>query len=140
MAERTFKRHPHIVSLSGPRRYFGTTWWRRWILNAFWLPAPLIYRIAGYMILGGNFIVRKDALEKIGGFDPNIKFYGEDTDIARRLSAVGKVMFRSRFYVYASARRFEEEGLWKTNMTYAVNYLWPVLFGKPYTMRYEDVR
>ncbi len=140
MAERTFRRHPHIVALSGPRRYFGASWWRLWTLNAFWIPAPLIYRITGYMILGGNFIARKDALEKMGGFDTSIKFYGEDTDIARRLSRIGKVMFRSRFYVYASARRFEEEGIFKTNMTYAVNYLWPVLFGRPYTVQYEDVR
>jgi len=140
MAENTLKRHPNIVALSGPRRYFGASRWRLWILNAFWLPAPLVYRITGYMILGANFIARKDALEKMGGFDTSIRFYGEDTDIARRLSKIGKVMFRTRFYVYSSARRFETEGMFSTNFRYALNYLWPVIFGRPYTVRYKDVR
>lgn len=140
VAERTFKKYPRIVALSGPRKYFGTTKGRIFMLDSFWFLAPLIYRVVGYMILGGNFIARKDALEKMGGFDTSIEFYGEDTDIARRLSKVGKVMFRNDFYVYSSARRFETEGIWKTNMTYALNYLWPVLFGKPYTVKYKDVR
>jgi glycosyltransferase involved in cell wall biosynthesis len=140
VAEKTFKKYPQIVALSGPRKYFGTTWWRLRILDSFWIFAPIVYRIVGYMILGGNFIARKDALIQMWGFDTAIQFYGEDTDIARRLSKVGKVMFRNDFYVYASARRFESEGLWKPNMTYALNYLWPVLFGRPYTVKYQDVR
>jgi glycosyltransferase involved in cell wall biosynthesis len=140
VAEHLFTRHPHIVALSGPRRYFGSSWWRLCTLNFFWFFAPLVYWITGYMILGGNYIARKSAIEKIGGFDPSIKFYGEDTDIARRLSKVGKVMFRMNLYVYASARRFDTEGLFAPNMTYALNYLWPVFFGRPYTVKYQDVR
>jgi glycosyltransferase involved in cell wall biosynthesis len=139
-AERIFAENPHIVALSGPRKYFGISGWRLAALNGFWLIAPLVYRIVGYMILGGNFIAKKSAIEDIGGFDTSIKFYGEDTDIARRLSEVGKVLFRSDFFVYASARRFEKEGVFKANIRYAVNYLWPVLFGKPYTVKYQDVR
>ncbi|MDO8514400.1 MAG: glycosyltransferase family 2 protein [bacterium] len=140
IAERAFRDQPDIVSLSGPRRYFGTVWYRRWILNALWYVAPLTYYIVGYMVLGGNFIVRRSALEKISGFDRSIKFYGEDTDLARRLSKVGKTLFRMDFYAYASARRFETEGIWKVNMTYALNYLWPVLFHHPFTKSYQDVR
>ena len=140
VAEKTFAKYPHIVAMSGPRRYFGTRRWRCWILNAFWIFAPLIYWITGYMILGGNFIVRKSAIEKIGASNPDIKFYGEDTDLARRLSRVGKVMFKMNFYVYSSARRFETEGIFKPNITYALNYAWPALFGKPYTAEYRDVR
>jgi GT2 family glycosyltransferase len=76
----------------------------------------------------------------MGGFDTAIEFYGEDTDIARRLSHLGKVMFRNDFYVHASARRFNTEGLFKPNITYALNYLWPVIFKRPYTTQYRDVR
>jgi glycosyltransferase involved in cell wall biosynthesis len=139
-AEKIFTQHPEIVALSGPRKYFGSSWWKLWILNSFWFVAPLVYRIVGYMILGGNFIARKSALEKMGGFDTSIQFYGEDTDIARKLNKIGKVMFRSNFYVYASARRFETEGIFMPNIRYALNYLWPVFFGKPYTVQYKDVR
>ena len=49
------------------------------------------------MAVGGNFIVRKSALEAVGGFNCEIPFYGEDTDIAQRLSAVGRVLFRMGF-------------------------------------------
>ncbi|MBI5469940.1 glycosyltransferase [Candidatus Kaiserbacteria bacterium] len=139
-AERIIGEHQNVVALSGPRRYFGTAPWRRWILNSMWATAPVSYRTAGYMILGGNFIARRDAIEKIGGFNQDIAFYGEDTDLAKRLSKVGKVLFRMDFFVYASARRFEEEGIFKPNIVYALNFLWPILFGRPYTVAYKDVR
>jgi len=139
-AERIFREHPAIVSLSGPRRYFGSSWWRLWILNAMWGIAPITYRLVGYMILGGNFIAKRSALKAIGGFDRSIKFYGEDTDLARRLSKVGKTLFRMDFYAYASARRFETEGIWKPNLVYMFNYIWPVLFHRPFTKAYKDVR
>ena len=140
IVERTFRERQSIVSLSGPRRYFGATWYRLWVLNAMWYMAPLTYFVVGYMILGGNFVVKRSALRAIGGFDRSIKFYGEDTDLARRLSAVGKTLFRMDFYAYASARRFEREGIWKANMVYVLNYLWPVMFHRPFTKEYQDVR
>ncbi len=140
IAERAFRERSDIVSLSGPRRYFGTARYRRWILNTMWVVAPLTYPIVGYMILGGNFIAKRSAIEKIGGFDRSIAFYGEDTDLARRLSKVGKSLFRMDFYAYASARRFETEGIWKVNIIYVLNYLWPVLFHRPFTKEYQDVR
>ncbi len=139
-AEMYFAARPDIVSLSGPRRYFGSSFWRLWILNALWAFAPVTYWLVGYMILGGNFVVKRDALEKIGGFDKSIKFYGEDTDLARRLSKVGKTLFRMNFYARASARRFEREGIFRTNLRYMLNYLWPVLFHRPFTHEYKDVR
>lgn len=140
VVEQAFRERPGIVSLSGPRRYFGTVWYRRWLLNAMWYVAPLTYYVVGYMILGGNFVVKRSALENIGGFDRSIKFYGEDTDLARRLSKIGKTLFRMDFYTYASARRFESEGIWKVNIRYVFNYLWPVLLHRPFTKEYNDVR
>jgi hypothetical protein len=101
--------------------------------------APVMYRLVGYALLGGNFIARKDALEKVG-IDTSVLFYGEDTIIGQRLARVGKVMFRMDFYVWSSARRFEKEGIWRTNIRYGLNYIWPVLFGRPYTKAYNDVR
>ena len=61
-------------------------------------------------------------------------------DRARRLSKIGKTLFRMDFYAYASARRFESEGMFKVNIVYALNYLWPVFFHRPYTTEYKDVR
>jgi hypothetical protein len=35
--------------------------------------------------------VRREALDAIGGFDTRIEFHGEDTDLGRRLYAIGNV-------------------------------------------------
>jgi len=38
--------------------------------------------------------VRRTPLERINGFDTTIEFHGEDTNLGRRLSRVGKVELR----------------------------------------------
>ncbi len=136
-----FKKHPEIVCLSGPYRYYGSGRFHDILLNSMWyITAPLTYRIAGFMIVGGNFVARREALLKIGGFDRTIAFYGDDTDTARRLSIVGKVMFRMNFFIYTSSRRFQREGFLKTNIVYALNFIWPALFKRPFTKKNQDVR
>lgn len=136
-----FPKNPKAVSLSGPYRYYDGSWWRVTIMNILWyLSAPIMYRIIGYMILGGNFVVRSTALKAIGGFNTAITFYGDDTDTARRLRSQGKVVFKMNFNTYSSARRFETEGLFKTNILYVLNFVWPVIFHRPFTNKNKDVR
>ena len=60
----------------------------------------------GTLFYGGNFAVRRAALEEIGGFDTSIEFHGEDTNIGRRLFAVGKVTLNYDCFLYTSARRY----------------------------------
>jgi len=140
-AKRFFGTHPLAVSLSGPARYWdGNMLQTLGMRIVWWLTAPLTYRVVGYMILGTHFIVRREALERIGGFNKAITFYGEDTDLAKRLHAVGKVVFKMNFFVYTSARRFKKEGFLKTNFTYSLNFIWPVLFHKPFTPVHKDIR
>ncbi len=140
-AEKEFAKSPHMVCLSGPYRYFDGSWWRNQIMHVIWyLSAPITYLIVGYMVLGGNFIAKKKALLDMGGFDKKIEFYGEDTDIARRLSKFGKVKFKMNFFIYSSGRRFEKEGLFKINMLYGLNFIWQVVFHKPFTRQYNDIR
>ncbi len=129
-----FKKYNNTVCISGPYRYYDATFIQNVFLTFVWrVSAPITYRIVGYMILGGNFVAKKEALLKIGGFDKNIAFYGEDTDIARRLSKVGRVSFFTNFFVYSSSRRFSNQGLIKINVLYALNFIWPVLFKKPFS-------
>lgn len=141
IAEDVFSRHPDVVSLSGPYRYYDGSRWRNAIMHSIWrICAPVGYAIAGYMILGGNFVVRKDALVSAGGFDTTIEFYGEDTDLARRLHRQGRVIFRMDFFIYSSSRRLIAEGFFKTNAVYAINFIWEVLFGRPFTRAHRDIR
>lgn len=141
MAKKIFEERPDVVSLSGPARYWDGTFMQRAVMKIFWwISAPLTYRIVGYMLFGAHFIVRREALEKIGGFNKSITFYGEDTDLAKRLSKHGKVMFKMNFYIYTSARRFKKEGMIKANLRYAMNFLWPVLFHRPFSKTHKDIR
>ena len=129
------------VSLSGPYRYYDAPIFYKIIMNSlWWIFAPTMYRLVGYMVLGGNFIAKKSALIEMGGFDTNIEFYGEDTDIARRISKFGKSVFRMDFFIYTSYRRIKNEGVVWSNLKYALNFIWPVLFHRPFTKRYKDIR
>lgn len=134
-------RNPKIVCLSGPYRYFDLSRGRRLLAETgWWLSAPFTYRLVGYMVLGGNFVARREALLRMGGFDTNIKFYGEDTNIAWRLHKLGKVVFRMDFFVWSSGRRLAKEGIMHSYWVYGVNFMWSVFFHKPYTDSYHDVR
>jgi GT2 family glycosyltransferase len=105
-----------------------------------WLVGPLTYRMVGFMVLGGNFAAKRTSLINMGGFDKTIDFFGEDTDIARRLSKHGKVLFNMSFFIYSSSRRYISDGLMKTSWVYLINFLWPVIFHKPFTKKYKDIR
>lgn len=136
-----FGSHSEAVSLSGPARYYDASLFEKVLLEVgWWLSAPLAYRMSGYMIYGAHFIVRRTALEAAGGFNKDIVFYGEDTDIARRLSRFGKTIFSMDFRINTSARRFLKEGIPHAMMTYAINFLWPALFKRPFTHTHRDVR
>ena len=141
IAENFFIKHPDAVGLSGPYRYYDGSAIKNYFSHLlWWLNVPITYSLVGYVLLGGNFIARKETLLKMGGFDKTIDFYGEDTDIARRLSKFGKVFFRMDFFIYSSSRRYQKEGVIKTNFVYVVNFFWEIFFHRPYTKEYVDHR
>jgi len=129
------------VCVSGPYIYYDLSPVRRLAVWYYYsLLALPAYFFTGYMITGGNFAAKKSALEAVGGFDPAISFYGEDTDIARRLHAVGKVTFLRRLSMPTSARRFHGEGLWQTALKYMANFFSMAVVKKPLTHTYSDIR
>lgn len=136
-----------LVALSGPYRYIGISPLLDLLIRyAFYMPGIAIAALnralfgRGGMLQGGNFVVRRDALENVGGFDTSIAFYGEDTDIALRMSTVGRVVFTFKLPMYTSARRLREEGFLRMAMKYAANYLWTLASGAPLTRSYTDHR
>jgi GT2 family glycosyltransferase len=94
----------------------------------------------GSMVQGGNFVLSRAALEAIGGYDTSITFYGEDTDIARRLHAVGKVLFTFDLKMLSSARRLKHEGMLTIAFRYGLNYFWTTFFKRPFTHEHIDIR
>lgn len=141
-----FERNGNLVALSGPFVYYDLSPLKRFWVKCFYGVGYATYLFnkhvlrAGAMLQGGNFVVRRDAMQKIGGFDTTIRFYGEDTDVARRLNKVGDVVWTFRLPIYASGRRLGHEGVIKTGLRYALNYLWTTFAKKPWSEEYIDVR
>ncbi|MAS03692.1 MAG: glycosyl transferase family 2 [Ahrensia sp.] len=142
----TFRREPDLAALSGPLIYFDMAWTGRLMVRLFYsvgyLVSTLTNRITGKgaMIQGGNFVLRRAVLDQIGGYDTTIEFYGEDTDVARRVSQVGRVKWTFALPVYSSARRMKGEGIATTGLRYALNYVWVAFRGRPLTKDYKDIR
>jgi glycosyltransferase involved in cell wall biosynthesis len=142
----TFATEPKMVAFSGPFVYYDLTATQRVSVQVFYAVAFLVYALnryvlrAGSMVQGGNFVLRREALEEIGGFNTAIAFYGEDTDIARRLNRVGKVKFTFDLKMYSSARRLKKEGMLTIAARYTINYLWTTFRKKPFTEEYIDIR
>ncbi len=146
-AEKIFLRHPGVVAMSGPYKYHDWHWFGRLILWTYhWAAVPvtqlIINRILdkGSVLYGGNFALRKKTLDDIGGFDVTLEFWSEDTQISRRMSRKGKVRFYHRAYVFTSARRYYEEGMFRVLVRYTMNFLWDIFFHKPFSHGYKDVR
>ena len=141
-----FYRSSDLVALSGPCIYYDLSRSARFAAAVFYRIAFATYLFvrfvlgAGSMIQGGNFIISRRALEAAGGFNADFRFYGEDTDLACRLSKVGAVKFSLRLPAYSSGRRFAAEGLVRAGLRYAVNYLWTVFFKHPFTLTWSDFR
>lgn len=136
-----FAKDDTLVCLSGPYDFFDLPRWQRACVKLYWtyLAYP-VYRIMKFMAVGGNFVARRDALEQINGFDTSIEFYGEDTDIARRLHTQGLVRFSPSFYMHTSGRRLAAQGIFKTAVIYMANYASESLLHKPVTRTHTDIR
>ncbi len=135
-----------LAALSGPLVYYDLSPRERLLVRGFYGIAWLTYALnryvlrVGSMVQGGNFVVARPALERIGGFNVAITFYGEDTDLARRLHEVGRVLFTFDLKMYSSARRLKKEGILRMAVRYSVNYLWTTFLKRPFTMQHIDIR
>jgi glycosyltransferase involved in cell wall biosynthesis len=141
-----FEKDKNLVALSGPYIYYDLSILQRaWVRIFYYLGYSMyifnskVLKISG-MLQGGNFIVRRDAMKKIGGYDTRISFYGEDTDIAKRIFKVGRVKWTFDLPMYTTGRRLKEEGLITMGLKYAINHIWPIFFSKPFTEKYVDIR
>ena len=141
-----FEKDDRLVCLSGPYVYYDLNPWQRFLVGGFYGLTTLIYWInryvlrVGSVVQGGNFVLKRDAWIRAGGFNREIKFYGEDTDVAVRLARQGKVKFTHRLKMKTSGRRLAEEGIIRTGLTYTLNFFWVTFAGKPATHEHTDIR
>jgi cellulose synthase/poly-beta-1,6-N-acetylglucosamine synthase-like glycosyltransferase len=135
-----------LMALSGPYIYYDAPFHIRFFTRIFYIVGYTLNVFNRYvfgnasMLQGGNYVLRRTALEKIGGYDTSIEFYGEDSDIGRRVSQIGKVKWTFSFPMETSGRRLMKEGLIRSGWVYAVNHLSVTFRKKPATQTYTDVR
>lgn len=135
-----FAAEPGLACLSGPYIFYDVSRLRQRVVALWYLAARPVYHLLGYLVLGGNFAIRRSVLDAMGGFDTQIDFYGEDADIGRRAHRHGRVLFSPSFVMPTSARRLAEDGYVGTAWTYFANFFSVVLRGRPVTRSHKDVR
>ncbi len=138
-AVKAFDANPRLVCLSGPFIYYDLPSFPQIMTTIFFLAGILFSTLSQYVLRsgavaqGGNFTVRRTALARVGGYNTEIEFYGEDTDIACRLARVGTVKFSFRYPIRSSGRRLAREGVLRTGYVSAINNIFVVLYGRPLT-------
>ncbi len=141
-----FEQNPKLVCVSGPYDYHDVPLHIRTFARCFYLVGYATYAFnkhvmgVGAMVQGGNFVLLRDVMERIGGYSDAFTFYGEDTDVARRMSRVGDVVFTFKLTAKSSGRRLRGDGLVMTGVRYSANYLWATYFRKPFTTSWNDYR
>jgi len=141
-----FSKNKKLVALSGPFIYYDLSKNAQAAVKTFYYLGFFSYLVnryilgVGSMIQGGNFVVKRTAIEAIGGFNSEFDFWGEDADLARRLVKVGGVKFTFDLPIYASGRRLEKEGMAKTGWRYTLNYFSTIFFKKPYDTVKKDFK
>jgi glycosyltransferase involved in cell wall biosynthesis len=135
------------AAVTGPYRFYDWDLFGRVLIRMYdYSLAPLTHVLAQYVfgigavLYGGNFAVRRDALEAIGGFDTSIEFHGEDTNLARRISKAGRVRLRQPCYVFTSARRYKTMGRGRVFRMYVRNFCAEIFLHRPSDTTHEDVR
>ncbi len=138
-----FTKDQNLVGLSGPFLFIGTSILYNAMVRFFYSVGYCMYLVNRFllnkasMLQGGNYVIRRSALEKIDGFDVAYDFYGEDAAMARRLHPLGAVKFTFALPIYASNRRLAREGIVTMGLRYGANYLWTVFLKRPFTKKQE---
>jgi glycosyltransferase involved in cell wall biosynthesis len=135
------------VGVTGPYRFYDWDLSGRVLIRLYdVLVAPATHMLVhhtlglGAILYGGNFAVRADALARIGGFDRTIEFHGEDTNLGRRLTAVGRVRMSAGCWVWTSARRYVAMGKRRVFGLYIRNFWSEILRHRPADREHLDVR
>ena len=113
-----------VVAATGAYYYYDASF----LLRVFSLVTQLVifkcinriiqYNKKGAILIGGNSFIKATTLYSIGGFNTNLTFYGDDTDLAIKLSKYGKVNYSTILTLKTSSRRYKALGFWKVNKQY----------------------
>ena len=142
-----FDRADGPIAVTGPYRFYDWDWTGRTLIRLYdYLVAPPTHALVhhglgiGAILYGGNFAVRTAALARIGGFDRTIEFHGEDTNLGRRLTPLGRIDVARDCWVWTSARRYRAMGKSAVFGLYVRNFWSEILRHRPADEDHLDVR
>lgn len=84
----------------------------------------------GGVIIGGNAFIKASVLEKAGGYNTALSFYGDDVDIAQNVSKFGRILFANKLLMKTSSRRYSAQGFFKVQSKYNKFFFDAVLKGQ----------
>ena len=84
-------------------------------------------------------IIKKDIFEQAGRYNNEI-IAGEDFDLYRRISSIGKIKYEKKLMVYESPRRFRKCGYIKTIFNWLVNAVSVMFYGRSISRDWEAIR
>lgn len=123
------------VAVTGPYDYFdGPGTMRTWSLFSQRLLYPLASGLAqltgrAAILIGGNAFIRAEILERAGGYNTSLTFYGDDVDLGGKLCRFGKVAYCNSLLQPSSSRRYRANGFWEVNRKYQASF-WNLIWNK----------
>ncbi len=130
------RKHPSVIGVTNPNWFYDGNWSQNCLVFLYF---TILYPLQGVMMrlmgssnqfIGGSFTVNSEILQRAGGFDTELQFFGEDTEISKRVGKYGKIAFMPTVRVATSARRFKINGTFRTTMIYIQNYFSVALFNR----------
>ncbi len=137
-----FAQDEKIVALYGPVRMRNFEGKASFFLKLFQFVFNDLFTFVGrfvgwHNVIGSNLAIRRESFFKVGGFDVELGTM-EDNEITRRLAQIGQVRFSAKMVAYASARRYNQFGFWRTVSFYFRNGV-KAIFLKQKTDDLEDL-
>ena len=126
---RDFEETPGIVALGGKLDFFD--------LNPILKDVTKGILAFSNVLPGNNMVLRREALDRIGGIDPRVNL-SADYGLTLRLRRVGRIRMDRCLVVSTSGRRFQRA--FTSHLRYAANAVFIGLFGRPLFFDFPDVR
>lgn len=134
-----FRKYPDMAVVYGPVYLKDGTIFQRFLSKYGYTLFLIASRLFGYdNVTGMNFAVRKEAFEKVLGYDLSAKSAEEIILVKKIKKAGGKVFFDKDLVVYSSARRFKL-GFLNFLKHHIRNYIRVFIFKKP-PLDFKDIR
>ncbi|MEK6556899.1 MAG: glycosyltransferase [Candidatus Margulisiibacteriota bacterium] len=135
---KVFSSRTDVVAAYGPCNTFDTNRFMRVLNQIGYTGFLVVSRLLGLDNTAGfNFMMRKSAYDKAGGYNPAYKKMSPDIELGKRLKSLGKISLKPLIVVSSSARRFQEGGAIRTTMMFARAW-WSMLRNKLPDVDYNE--